>query len=575
MDIELKHSYQKKKPIIKIQTQKMNFFLYETQQENTNEEEKRQECENRLYDFLADEFQLCTFSKVQKFEECKSSIHKKNPLHSSFQYIIDRLIPVPMGVQKESVLYRFMLLYDFTEHFPKQKNIMVLKPILPINIKENTLYLYNNVEDFFINHMKCNVQSVFMEINFTENDTYQEIYPDNIQHFQIISKQENTLKKNKMMDFLYIKYFTQENRSNQDFLSFLKMLQMGMKSLQNGGDCMIDFDMDISYLPDMQLFYWLSTCFEGVQFLKSKIYENDIQHGIFHFKHFRGLPESTPFQRISSNRQIDSLFEGMMSKRWIKYINELGEELQEKELKYREKKQFVKKELEKSSRKIEKFMNFMIEKSVKWCEKHRIPIHPIYETRPNEIIPNAIKFKFFPHEQGVDLKKIKLTYESVYSVTMPEDADKMTELIRKHYPSAKTIVDACSNVGGNTLSFSRSFQKVTSIEIDPFTYQCLVHNVQLYKRKNVQVTLGDYVQLKANLHPDVVFFDPPWGGIYYKIEKDMDLFLSNENLIDLLPPNFALKAPINYNIAGLLQKFPNVVIYYFVNKFIFILPISA
>ena len=479
-----------------------------------------------------------------------------------------------MGVQKESIQYDFLLLYDLVEHFPRQKNILIFKPILPQNIKDNTLYLYNNIEDFFVNRMKCNVQSVFMEMNFGENDTYQEIYPDNIQHYQVLSKQQNMNKKNKEMDFAYIKYWKEENRLQESFLSLLRMLQMAMKSLQNGGDCMIDLDMDISNIVDMQLFYWMSTCFGGVQFLKSKIYENDIRHGLLCFKNFRGLPESTPFQRISQNVQIESLFESSISRRWMKYMNELENEFQEKEIRYREKKQFVQKELEKSPRKVEKFMNFMIEKSVKWCEKHRIPIHPIYETKPNEIIPHAIKFKFFPHEQGVDLKKIKLTYESIYSVTMPEDADKMTELIRKHYPSAKTIVDACSNVGGNTLSFSRSFQKVTSIEIDPFTYQCLVHNVQLYKRKNVQVTLGDYVQLKTNLHPDVVFFDPPWGGIYYKIEKDMDLFLSNENIIDLLPPNFALKAPINYNIAGLLQKFPNVVIYYFVNKFIFILPLS-
>jgi len=100
MDIEFKQSYQKKKPLIKIQTHKMN-FQYETNEENINQEnEKKQICEHRLYDFLADEFQLCTFSKVIPLEECKSSIPKKHPLHSSLQYIFERLIPVPMGVQK-------------------------------------------------------------------------------------------------------------------------------------------------------------------------------------------------------------------------------------------------------------------------------------------------------------------------------------------------------------------------------------------------------------------------------------------------------------------------------------------
>jgi hypothetical protein len=40
MDIELKQSYQKKKPLIKIQTHKMN-FQYESTEENINQENEK------------------------------------------------------------------------------------------------------------------------------------------------------------------------------------------------------------------------------------------------------------------------------------------------------------------------------------------------------------------------------------------------------------------------------------------------------------------------------------------------------------------------------------------------------
>ena len=42
-------------------------------------------------------------------------------------------------------------------------------------------------------------------------------------------------------------------------------------------------------------------------------------------------------------------------------------------------------------------------------------------------------------------------------------------------------------------------------------------------------------------------------------------------MIDILPKNFILKAPINYNISKLLHKFKNIQIFYFLG-FIVILP---
>jgi hypothetical protein len=55
--------------------------------------------------------------------------------------------------------------------------------------------------------------------------------------------------------------------------------------------------------------------------------------------------------------------------------------------------------------------------------------------------------------------------------------------------------------------------------------------------------------------------DPPWTGTFYKMNDKMDLYLSNVNIIDIIPKlkckMVALKLPLNYNISGLLDKVGN------------------
>jgi len=213
----------------------------------------------------------------------------------------------------------------------------------------------------------------------------------------------------------------------------------------------------------------------------------------------------------------------------------------------------------------------MIEKSVGWCRKKKIPIQAEYENLRNVVNIQELKFRFFPVEKGVNVRNLQITTESIYSVTLKDDAERISKLIKKYYPDAKSIVDTSANVGGNSINFAKHFEKVTSIEIDPETYEALQHNLDLYQRKNVEVILGDYTELKDQLKADVYFFDPPWGGIYYKLEKTIDLFLSNINIIDILPRNFVLKAPMNYNLEGLLQKYKNLNIFHF-RSYLVIIP---
>ena len=161
-----------------------------------------------------------------------------------------------------------------------------------------------------------------------------------------------------------------------------------------------------------------------------------------------------------------------------------------------------------------------------------------------------------------------MTYESTYSVTFPEDADTISKIIKKKYPNAKSIVDMTANVGGNTLSFCKYFNYVYSIEIDKETSDYLKNNLELYKFKNYEVFNMDSQHF--NKSADFYFYDPPWTGIFYKMKTNMSLYLGNKNIVDIMKPNFCLKAPMNYNISELLEKFGNISIYKIKNYLVII-----
>ncbi|CAM9989609.1 unnamed protein product, partial [Discosporangium mesarthrocarpum] len=55
----------------------------------------------------------------------------------------------------------------------------------------------------------------------------------------------------------------------------------------------------------------------------------------------------------------------------------------------------------------------------------------------------------------------------------------------------------------------------------------------------------------------LVFLDPPWGGVGYKNQEDVDLFLSNVPLAEVCQKaasrglrHVALKVPVNFNLDG-------------------------
>jgi len=173
-----------------------------------------------------------------------------------------------------------------------------------------------------------------------------------------------------------------------------------------------------------------------------------------------------------------------------------------------------------------------------------------------------IKTRLFPFLKNIDLfKDLKIDYESLYSISLREIAETISLIILQHigYKTAiKTnliITDATAGVGGNTLSFSKYFAKVNSIEIDQKRFCYLQNNISIYNANNIDIYNCDYMDLHDILYQDIIFIDPPWGGRAYKSYPKLRLMLSNMTLEDLCMETLkyaklvVVKIPKNYDLS--------------------------
>ncbi len=192
----------------------------------------------------------------------------------------------------------------------------------------------------------------------------------------------------------------------------------------------------------------------------------------------------------------------------------------------------------------------------------------------NNIKPKKIiKTKLFPSNGDITVwDKVLIDDETVSYISLPDDAEKITNIILYHcktlniIPEQCTITDATAGAGGNVLSFAKSFKMVNAIEIDAKRYQFLTNNIDVYKLNNINHYCDDCLNLLYNLHHEIIFMDPPWGGKNYKDKTDLRLKLSDKNLEEIcsnllnkqncysIPKIIALKLPKNYDLKYLYDQ---------------------
>lgn len=175
----------------------------------------------------------------------------------------------------------------------------------------------------------------------------------------------------------------------------------------------------------------------------------------------------------------------------------------------------------------------------------------------------------FPKVNCSNIKNLKYDNEGLWSISYPDLANSLTKHIKVFDNESfklNTIIDATAGVGGNALSFANSFNNVYCIEIDNKRFEYLENNVKNYTYNNITCINGNSVKLikngliNINNNPDVIFFDPPWGGPSYKYIKDIDLKLGDNNFFEILDSIYILKKvklvvlkfPFNYNFLELI-----------------------
>ena len=181
---------------------------------------------------------------------------------------------------------------------------------------------------------------------------------------------------------------------------------------------------------------------------------------------------------------------------------------------------------------------------------------PILYTNKNNYM------KYFPNKKGVNKSKLQMTNIGLYSVTPYWEAKLTVDLFKRHLGdiSQLTITETNGGMGGNTLAFADSFMKVNTIEKNKLHCSVLKNNLDVYKKRNVNIICDDYSNIYQTLNQDVIFMDPPWGGRDYKLVSKLKLYIGNytvEDILNKLIIKMAIvKAPRNFDI----DTFKNTVI---------------
>lgn len=202
---------------------------------------------------------------------------------------------------------------------------------------------------------------------------------------------------------------------------------------------------------------------------------------------------------------------------------------------------------------------------------------------------------FFPPPHS---KNIKFTEEKVLSFVTPfKTSQKMTNwLIDQSYSlngkDLEGIIDATSNIGGDTLTFcmNKKFYEVIGIELDQERFECLKYNIDLYKKDIItkpKLNNENFIdwwlkQDKKKYSRFCIFVDPPWqnGDEQYKdYDRIDDLYLTddagkNYSMLQLTSDLLehvscvVLKLPYNYNISTLTKYFE--IYAFFIKKVVFV-----
>lgn len=148
--------------------------------------------------------------------------------------------------------------------------------------------------------------------------------------------------------------------------------------------------------------------------------------------------------------------------------------------------------------------------------------------------------KLFPLPPNESFHKLMIDDESVSYITTPINSDMIVAIIDFHIPDHiqrfdLTVLDGTACVGGDSITFGKTFGTVISSEIDLGRYRMLKNNLLEYELYNVVPVNSDCLKILERINfIDIAYFDPPWGGRQYKYKTDLRLSIGDFYIDELV-----------------------------------------
>jgi 16S rRNA G966 N2-methylase RsmD len=298
-----------------------------------------------------------------------------------------------------------------------------------------------------------------------------------------------------------------------------------------------NYIISITNITNYKLLYEYFNKFESIIYYKTQISGNELNGNYLILQKYNNTINN------NNNKKFNSIYNKIL-KKYISHLRTKAKLIQEVKL---------------NKITLDFMLDYMHEQSKRWCYDNNITI-----LNNNNNIISIENYKYlFPNISNINKSKLKITKESIFSISKPIHAEQISKIIMSIIPNCNELIitDATANAGGNTINFSNHFKKVYSIEYEKDSYDCLVNNIKVYNLKNVETIYGDFLNQINKIKQDIVFIDPPWGGTSYKVFSKIDLTLSGKyigNIIRLFNDNtklICIKAPLNFD----LNKFSKVI----------------
>lgn len=207
-----------------------------------------------------------------------------------------------------------------------------------------------------------------------------------------------------------------------------------------------------------------------------------------------------------------------------------------------------------------------LQKNVINVDKNQTKKIELKQSENVNVLSLLVRPDLFPVSK-VPLYRIFFTSVAQYSSTPFIATQKMYSRIKSLIKDESNIIlfDGTACVGTDIINLASMDKDITLIgcELDKLNYKCLLNNWKLFGFKNShQFMNDDTIDLLLNnketllYKPNVMYFDPPWGGVNYKTQKSVDLKLGDIDifkLVDKLIDKYnslqvvVLKLPFNFN----------------------------